>query len=379
MEKIITSFVPTKSRMAQVVCNWLKSFFKQLSVSFRLHIILFAVVAIYLAGYEFFKYITGTSHTIALIEGFWDVLVMEMIVPVMFPAVLTVRFIRMAFFIRPKKPTVYLINDVLGILFSPQRIANALPVLIAVTCLLDIFSFIKTNITQVNPFSWDTTFMKLDRMIHFGYDPWRLLHPVLAHWQVSLALNIFYNLWFFIMYAVLLWIAFEKQQSVMHMQYLLAFFLCWIVGGSLLACIFSSAGPVYYGHVVPGPNPFIPLLKYLQTTNEHVTLWAVSMQSMLWQDYETGAKSFALGISAMPSMHNATTMLLAFFCWHSGPIMATVGGLYTLAIFLGSIHLGWHYAVDAYMAFILAALCWWMSGHIIRWYLRQPFISNLNL
>jgi len=40
--------------------------------------------------------------------------------------------------------------------------------------------------------------------------------------------------------------------------------------------------------------------------------------------------------------------------------------LFVLLILLGSVHLGWHYALDGYVAIILVLLCWQFAGAITR-------------
>jgi membrane-associated phospholipid phosphatase len=64
------------------------------------------------------------------------------------------------------------------------------------------------------------------------------------------------------------------------------------------------------------------------------------------------------GISAMPSMHVATSVLMALYAarharW-AGWIMWIFAGL----IQIGSVHLGWHYAVDGYLGGIVALAAW---------------------
>ena len=41
------------------------------------------------------------------------------------------------------------------------------------------------------------------------------------------------------------------------------------------------------------------------------------------------------------------------------------GGLFLLSIQVGSVHLGWHYAVDGYASMILTVLLWWGIGKLL--------------
>ncbi|HET9396791.1 MAG TPA: hypothetical protein VFO36_12100 [Nitrospiraceae bacterium] len=40
--------------------------------------------------------------------------------------------------------------------------------------------------------------------------------------------------------------------------------------------------------------------------------------------------------------------------------------LYAIAIMIGSVHLGWHYAIDGYAGAIGSILIWWMVGLCLR-------------
>jgi len=75
----------------------------------------------------------------------------------------------------------------------------------------------------------------------------------------------------------------------------------------------------------------------------------VSVQEMLWRNYMRAGYMTAGGISAMPSMHVACTALIAASMWTYGLVWRVFGALFLALIMLGSVHLGWHYAVDAYV------------------------------
>ncbi|MBL8905409.1 MAG: hypothetical protein JNM20_01915, partial [Rhizobiales bacterium] len=37
-------------------------------------------------------------------------------------------------------------------------------------------------------------------------------------------------------------------------------------------------------------------------------------------------------------------------------------------ILFGSVHLAWHYAIDAYAGILIALGVWWLMGPVTRWY-----------
>jgi hypothetical protein len=46
--------------------------------------------------------------------------------------------------------------------------------------------------------------------------------------------------------------------------------------------------------------------------------------------------------------------------------------VYVGVIFAGSIHLGYHYAVDGYFAWALTRVLWWAAGHMARRWEATP-------
>src|SRR5687767_14051516 len=77
---------------------------------------------------------------------------------------------------------------------------------------------------------------------------------------------------------------------------------------------------------------------------------ALMLQDLLWQAYSAGDYTIAKGISAAPSMHLASTWLIWRLAWTMGRPARIAGSAFLALIFVGSIHLGWHYAVDGYIA-----------------------------
>jgi hypothetical protein len=97
---------------------------------------------------------------------------------------------------------------------------------------------------------------------------------------------------------------------------------------------------------------------------------------MLWRSYEQGG--LVAGISAMPSMHNATALLLAL----AGRVLNKQLGYVLWApcalIYVGSVHLAWHYAIDNYFGWAIALACWWAAAPLARWWESQTHIRDLS-
>jgi membrane-associated phospholipid phosphatase len=103
-------------------------------------------------------------------------------------------------------------------------------------------------------------------------------------------------------------------------------------------------------------------MAYLHHVNETIPIWALDTQQMLWREYQHSQKGLGSGISAMPSVHVATATLMALFGWQYARRLGMALSVFAAIILLGSIHLGWHYAVDGYAAVLGTLLIWWAVG-----------------
>lgn len=225
------------------------------------------------------------------------------------------------------------------------------------------FAQIKNLIPTLNPFSWDAYFAQLDQTLHFGTLPHELLFPVFgAHSALSFFTGI-YNVWLFLMYFVLVIACFLKPDNPNRIRYLIAFILCWSIGGNLLAVVFSSAGPVFFYDLGLG-DIYVPLMQELRAHAATGALTVVATQDLLWRWYEAGQPLNA--ISAFPSMHVASSTLMAIFAfrWHRRAGLAL--SAFALAMMIASVLLAWHYAVDGYAGALIAIASWKVSGWLIR-------------
>src|SRR6266446_12630 len=245
-----------------------------------------------------------------------------------------------------------------------DRPGNIFHTLVTITPLMVTFSALKEVIPLIRPFSWDQAFVRWDRVLGFGRAPWEWLQPVLGYPAVTWAINYAYDFWFIVVFAALIWQAFFARGGVARMQFLLAFAISWFVAGNVLAVVFSSAGPCYYG-LLYGSDPYAAQMAYLRAVNQNWPLASVEIQDYLWQSYvKTRGANF--GISAMPSMHVVTTALIALICWRTNRRLGIALVVYTAIVVIGSVHLAWHYAVDGIAGIALALVFWYVAGVIVR-------------
>ena len=270
-------------------------------------------------------------------------------------------------------PTVALTKILFNDILTPGRIANGFHAFVATGFFAIGFTTIKSNIPKINPFSWDEVFMAMDKTLHFGVLPHEILAPVLAYPLVTFLVNIIYNAWFFLLMGFYLWQGFRDKDTPLRQQFFIAYLLCWALGTCLFGTIFSSAGPCFYGRLLPGPDPYAGLMSYLAGVNAIYPVWAVGTQDMLWESYVSSQGTIS-GISAMPSMHVGTSVIF-FLCARASGIrwLTWFTGIFAVMVMLGSVLLAWHYAVDGYAGALIAVVCWWLAG---QWVRRSPLSSR---
>ena len=258
----------------------------------------------------------------------------------------------------------YLVSDRAGL---RRRVLFGLPVFVAFPAFISAFTSAKNALSLLNPFSWDPAFVALDRALHGGVDPWRLLQPLLGSPYVTSGVNFFYNLWFFIFYGVLAWMAIATRKPELRAQFLTAFVLCWVLLGGVLATLLASVGPCYFGDFYPGlPDPFAEQMALLRQAHETSPVWSLQIQQDLLVSLKADEPGLGAGISAMPSLHVAISTLLAILACKTSRWWGAAALAFLLVIQLGSVHLAWHYAIDGYLSLLLTPLIWKLSGVLVR-------------
>lgn len=244
-----------------------------------------------------------------------------------------------------------------------RRIASFVLAVACIILVMAVFSRFKLAIPWIKPFCWDTTCCDWDEALHGGRHPWEWIQPLVGQPAITCAINFGYHLWFFVMFVILFWQAWSSDRELRR-QFFVAFILTWGVLGTFAATWFSSAGPCYYGRVTGiTDDPYAPLVSYLHQVNDAgYRVWALDVQQMLWSTYESGSTEFGKGISAMPSLHVATSVLFALLGWRTHRGLGIALTLFAVLIQVGSVHLAWHYAIDGYLAVPATLVIWWVAG-----------------
>lgn len=266
---------------------------------------------------------------------------------------------------KPERPLAAMGAWLAALFVQADRPGKVFHAMVTFTPLMVTFAALKEAIPQINPFSWDWTFTAWDRALHFGALPWEILQPLLGHPPITAAIAFVYNFWLIVMFFCLFWQVFSNRDSELRLQFLLAFAFTWFIGGNILAVLFSSAGPCFYGGLGYTPDVYAGQMEYLRKTAETWPVWSVNVQNLLWNSHVTGSGEIA-GISAMPSIHVTSSAIMMFLGWRTGRLAGIALTLFAAAILIGSVHLAWHYAVDGYAGILLATLFWVAAGTIAR-------------
>lgn len=254
----------------------------------------------------------------------------------------------------------YLWSDIL----TRRNVAKALPAIVAASLLMNSFTHFKSNIPSFNPYDLDLVLAEADRFLHFGVDPWRFVESLLGYGAVTVVIDKTYYLWFFAVFiSMAVLVGMPDRYGIRH-QFMLSYAFVWGLLGIVCAIALSSVGPIFYDRVYGGHSPYTDLVRNLEQTEIAWDLTTMQVRETLWSAYVNDLDTTISGISAMPSIHNAMCVLLFLAARHVNRWLAAAAGVFALTIFVGSVHLGWHYAIDAYVSALGVALLWKIAGYL---------------
>ncbi|MDQ3137243.1 MAG: phosphatase PAP2 family protein [Gemmatimonadota bacterium] len=252
-----------------------------------------------------------------------------------------------------------------------QRLGGFVIASVAVPVLMNTFGSWKAALPRIHAFRFDETLTRLDAELHFGRLPWQWLQSVLGHPPVTVAIDALYYCWLVLLTGVVVWQAWSERREL-RARFFISFALIWCLLGSVAAIAFSSAGPCYYALVTGNASPYADLMAYLNLVDRTHPLTALYVQGALWNDYAHATATPFTGISAMPSLHVAMPVLFALLGGQVHRILGAAFSAFAAVVLLGSVHLGWHYAIDGYLSIAGVVAIWWLSARIVRRYCGFP-------
>lgn len=231
-------------------------------------------------------------------------------------------------------------------IFTRAHLAHGL--LIAVGILLVALQmcalqWTKSMIPYVTEMWADPPLAALDRII-FRTDPWTITHAVLG--QAPL-IDFLYILWSPLKFGTLILLfCLPVDRGRILMPYFLIGFISVCFQYAL-----PSGGPIFYERLGHGSDfSALPIPHFATVAADY-----------LWEHYR-GSGIVGTGISAMPSVHVAMALWMAFAWGSVHRWLAWLGGAFFVVIFVGSIHTGFHYASDAVAGTIIALFSWVAFG-----------------
>jgi hypothetical protein len=243
--------------------------------------------------------------------------------------------------------------------FSPSRISRFMAgmcLLLALMVFQGTFTSIKNGLELWRGgFPLDMTLADVDAWLHFGMDPWRWLTFAQTD-PVRIAVEWNYGTLFFTTsLGGLYFVATSPLAASIRSRYLTCLMLVWILVGNVLAGLFMSAGPAFYGAVTGDQFRFAGLMEFLAHGASQPGS-AAFYQAYLWALHTIGQTGFASGISAFPSVHVALATFNALFVWEYSRRLGIMAFAYAALIEASSVYLGWHYAIDGYAGALATVL-----------------------
>lgn len=218
------------------------------------------------------------------------------------------------------------------------------------------FTSIKVMMPEFVPFTFDPALADLDEWIHFGA-AWEHLRFLDGH--TALLRFLYTPVWMAVYISATLLICLSRA-SRLRTQYIWTFIWCWIVLGNVFALGFMSVGPIFYEPLL-GDTRFAGLTAHLQTVTSPDDPLSQIPQA-LWLAYTEKLPGMGTGISAFPSLHLAITTLIVLVAFRLRAWLGWVMAAYLCVIMVGSVHLGWHYAIDGYFALAATFVLWKVVG-----------------
>lgn len=209
----------------------------------------------------------------------------------------------------------------------------------------------------------DLQLHQIDFILHGNHIPWTLLQKLIGYPLMTRFLDYCYLLWGTLYIFTIYWMALSRR-SFLRIQYFFSLAACWIIIGNILAGFLASAGPCFFDKVTSATsNPYQHMMTYLNAIPE---LSVTRVQTFLWQARSQEILIPWGGISAMPSMHVSIAVLSALAFADISKAFAVTMGIFAIIVQIGSVHLGFHYAIDGYLATVATLAIWFATKWMLR-------------
>jgi PAP2 superfamily protein len=240
---------------------------------------------------------------------------------------------------------------------------ETLRLVFATSLMINTYGWIKLTVPLVHPRLYDQQLWNLDRALFFGMSPNVFFLELFRAPSMLRAIDISYAAIFGVSIILALGYFFSHPSRRVRVAFANGNAAMWITGAWLYMLI-PSVGPAYRF-----PDLWFPYAASLQKTQ---LLQAVLMKNYLnvhrWSQGVAIQEPIriAYGIAAFPSLHvgfQTYVFLWLRRLWTWGEVLF---GFFVVAIFLGSVVTGWHYAIDGLAAILLAWTCYALTSRASR-------------
>lgn len=206
------------------------------------------------------------------------------------------------------------------------------------------FMWLKPELNAVAPFWADRLFADIDLAV-FGRDPWLFFRGM----DLSVHDSAYSFVWMLAIAGTVLWL-FAQRPSKVRSCSIVSYFAIWSLFGPIGQLLGSAAGPVFYRRIGLGDR-FAGLEQAIPDVTERVA-------NYLWHFHQTGLPAVGNGISAMPSLHIATAAWIYLVFRVHRSKLAPLAAVFAIYMFVMSVALGWHYAIDGVAGAAGALVCY---------------------
>lgn len=237
------------------------------------------------------------------------------------------------------------------------KFADRADLLLVAVLILPIFlgayTTAKSAIPVIVGFRFDGLFADLDATI-FGVDPWQLTHA-LFNPAGTAVISLFYTfIWIALLGYIPACMALFANRRL-ALTYYTALTGSWFVGGFVIAFLVPAAGPSFLE--LSGLEWRFAELRLDFLLGNGADSKFIHGPAWLTESVASPLNpAFGGGVSAMPSMHMATSFLYIFAA--RGTKWAVPAWVFAAIILVGSVHSGYHYFVDSLVAWAVAAIAW---------------------
>lgn len=230
---------------------------------------------------------------------------------------------------------------------------------------------LKSIILFMTPQPMDEFWIWLEQKIHFGFLPNVYFANLLSDADyVYRFFDYLYLSWFLVCLTYLSFVILGNPAHPLRERFMFSYLFLWFVAGNIVAAFSASVGPIFLKDFYDPATSTPAFLAVSDAAGRFVTqtgdlgLFAAVFKNLILDFIRNQQMVDLNGPSAMPSLHVGIAALLAIHSYHVYRPLFYVMATYLFLILAGSVILQWHYAVDGYVAILLALLIWKLSAYL---------------